>query len=62
MLPRGAVADFRRDISQEHRALMEAVLSRNVDASVRIMNDHLSRTENAVPQLVMAPEVQRRGR
>lgn len=41
-----------RDINGEHKAIMEAVLARNVERAISLMSDHLKATENAIMQLM----------
>lgn len=48
---RNRAADVR-DVNAEHRALAEAVIARDADAAVALMNSHLARTEAAVARLL----------
>jgi len=50
---REAGADVR-DVSAEHRAIMEAVLSRDADRATALMDAHLAATENSVARLLAA--------
>lgn len=51
---RNLAADVR-DVNVEHRAIMEAVLSRDTAHAVSLMNTHLRKTEDAVARL-LAPD------
>jgi DNA-binding GntR family transcriptional regulator len=41
-----------RDVNAEHRAIADAVLARDAKTAVRLMSDHLDRTEEAVARLL----------
>lgn len=43
-----------RDVNAEHRAIMEAVLARDVALATRLMDEHLTGTEQSVAQLLEA--------
>jgi DNA-binding GntR family transcriptional regulator len=45
-----------RDLNAEHRTIAEAVLARDTAGAVRLMNDHLARTEAAVARLLAGAE------
>lgn len=50
------VAPRQRDLEREHREIMEAVLDRDADETVRRMTDHLSTTADLVINLADPPE------
>ncbi|UYV39437.1 FCD domain-containing protein [Rhodobacteraceae bacterium D3-12] len=50
-----------RDISREHRALMEAALDKDVDAGQQIMREHIERTTQAVVQAIQASKAEQTG-
>lgn len=43
-----STADHHRNFADEHRAIMEAVISRNADLAVGLLNTHVSRTSEIV--------------
>jgi DNA-binding GntR family transcriptional regulator len=51
---REAGADVR-DVNAEHRAIMEAALTRDADRATALMDAHLTATEHSVARLLAAP-------
>jgi GntR family carbon starvation induced transcriptional regulator len=45
-----------RDLNGEHRDIMQAVVARDVDRAIGLMNAHLGATEKAVSRLLEMPE------
>lgn len=43
-----AVASEKRDLEKEHRQIAEAVLARDADKAVRLMDDHLRKTADII--------------
>lgn len=49
-----------RNFDDEHRAMMEAVIARNADLAVRLLNAHVSRTSEIVELVEKSEEVAKR--
>ena len=51
-----------RDIDGEHRRIMEAVLARDVEAAVRLLDEHVALTAELVARLDVLSDLEHDGR
>lgn len=58
----GGVTEVRRDITGEHRGLMEAALDHDADLAVELFEAHVDRTAQILLELATRPPTRRRER